>query len=65
MDQRFVAAWRASGGIWRGAGLLAPGYATSGPFLVGNNWYQTFERGTARLKPDGTVEWLLAKEQPS
>lgn len=65
VDQRFKDAWSGSGGIWRGSGLLAPGYARSVAYLRGVNWYQDFERGRARLRPDGRVEWLLLGEIPS
>ena len=63
VDHRFAGAWRDSGGVWRGPGLLSPGYAIRPAEPAGGGSYiQIFERSAARWLPDGNVEWLLLTE---
>lgn len=61
VDPRFAAAHAASGGIWQ-PGRLTPGYAVAqAEELPGGEVLQRFERGIARLQPDG-VSWLRLDE---
>jgi hypothetical protein len=59
--ERFAAAHAASGGDWRGTGLLSAGLKLGEPFMYAGTWHQHYERGVARLEGD-TVIWLLLRE---
>jgi N-acetyl-anhydromuramyl-L-alanine amidase AmpD len=61
IDPRFAQSWSNSGGLWK-LNSLTPGYPIGSPWQDGIYFYQRFERGIARLKPDNSVEWLLLDE---
>lgn len=61
VDDRFLDAWERSGGVWR-ANELTPGYADSPAYQKNGQWHQRFERGIARQRDDGAIEWLLLPE---
>ena len=60
----FLDAWTSSGGVWKGTGILTPGYAISEAFSKDGMMYQNFQRATARLKNNHVIEWLFKAEQP-
>ena len=59
--QRFSDAHNQSGGVWRGPGLLSPGYPVGEMFEYQGKPHQRYERAVARLEGD-TVVWLLLRE---
>lgn len=61
IDPAFLVAWRLSGGEWR-PNELTPGRPLDIAYTSNGQKVQRFQRGIAKLRPDGGVDWALVSE---